>query len=366
MPVEMAIWRMTNSEPQPLAAQRLDFEVRLEDMLARTPSMIGIDLLIVGRQVTTGFGGIVDLLGLDADGRLHVLELKRDRTSRDVVGQVLDYGSWAETLSLDDIEQLFLEHHGEDASLEDAFADQFGSPLPEVVNAEQQFTIVASELDPASERMVQFLADSYGVPLNAIFFRHFTDEGRDYLARTWLREPQSTDGASVRTPRSKRRPWNGRDYYSILGRVDNEAERYQIAHKHGYLNAGGGSWYWKPLRHLKPGAREFAYVGGAGYVGIARVTGTMMDARDATVETNGQRRSLLDLPEVSEQFRERSLRDDLETRERVVPIEWLAEVPLDQAVSERGLFASQHVVCKLRDEHTIATVESALGMSGAI
>ena len=332
-------------------------------MLAATPSMLDIDLLVVGRQVTTGFGGIVDLLGLDGDGRVHVLELKRDRTSRDVVGQVLDYGSWAETLSLDDIEQLFLEYQGEDTTLEDAFADRFGSPLPEVVNADQQFTIVASELDPASERMVQFLANSYGVPVNAIFFRHFTDEGRDYLARTWLREPQPTDGAAVRTSRSKRRPWNGRDYYSILGRADNEAERYEVARKHGYLNAGGGSWYWKPLRNLKPGARVFAYVGGAGYVGISRVTGTMIDARDATVVVNGQTQALLDQPEVSQEMRERALSDDPEVRERVVPVEWLAEVPLSQAVSERGLFASQLVVCKLRDEHTIATVETALGVS---
>ena len=359
----MAIWRMTDSELQPLAASRLDFEHRLEDMLERSPSMIGIELLIVARQVTTSFGGVVDLLGLDSEGRVHVLELKRDRTPRDVVAQVLDYGSWAESLSLGDIEHLFTEHRGEDASLEDAFAERFGSPLPEVVNAEQQFTIVASELDPTSERIVGFLADSYGVPVNAIFFRHFADENRDYLARTWLRDPQPADTASVRTSRSKRRPWNGRDHYSILGRVDNEAERYQIAHKHRYLSAGGGSWYWKPLRNLKTGARVFAYVGGAGYVGIARVAGTMIDARDATVEVDGQQQALIDQPEVSQAMRERALSKNPEIRERVVPVEWLAEVPLDQAVSAPGLFASQLIVCKLRDEHTITTVETAMGIS---
>ena len=107
----------------------------------------------------------------------------------------------------------------------------------------------------------------------------------------------------------------------------------------------------------------FAYVGGAGYVGIARVTGTMIDARDATVVVNGQTQALLDQLEVSQEMRERALSDDPEVRERVVPVEWLAEVPLNQAVSQRGLFASQLVVCKLRDEHTIATVETALGIS---
>ena len=40
----------------------------------------------------------IDLLAIDADGNLHVLELKRDKTPRDVVAQVLDYGSWVTTL----------------------------------------------------------------------------------------------------------------------------------------------------------------------------------------------------------------------------------------------------------------------------
>ena len=31
-----------------------------------------------------------------------------------------------------------------------------------------------------------------------------------------------------------------------------------------------------------------------------------------------------------------------------------------------GLFASQVTVCKLRDEHTITTVESAFGLDSAI
>ena len=47
----------------------------------------------------------------------------------------------------------------------------------------------------------------------------------------------------------------------------------------------------------------------------------------------------------------------------VVPVEWLATRPLDQAVWEKGLFTSRITVCKLRDEHTIKTVEQALGLA---
>ena len=275
MAVEMVIWRMTDDGPRQLVSSPLDFEHRLEDMLAEDPGTSGTDLLIVGRQVKTAYGGSIDLLALDADGRTHMLELKRDRTPRDVVAQTLDYGSWVQDLSVDDLEQIYTDYHGDDTELDAAFAERFASPMPDVVNAEQQFTIVASELDPTSDRIVEFLAESYGVPINAVFFRHFNDDGRDYLARTWLLAPQPIEVKTGRTSRSKKRPWNGRDFYIVLGRAD-DPRRWAIASTYGLLNAGGGSWYWKPLRNLTPGSRVFAHVGGVGYVGIGKVTGELI------------------------------------------------------------------------------------------
>lgn len=363
MAVEMAIWRMTDAGPRELAPSPLDLEQRLEDMLADEPGMCGIDLLVIGRQVRTGHGGYIDLLALDSDGRVHVLELKRDRTPRDVVAQTLDYGSWVKDLSLEELEQIHLDHHGDETDLDEAFAERFGSPLPDVVNAGQQFTIIASELDPTSDRIVEFLAESYGVPINAVFFRHFSDDGRDYLARTWLLDPQPTEDKAARLSRSKSRPWNGQDFYIVLGRAG-DPRRWSVASKYGMLNAGGGSWYWKPLRNLTPRKRVFAYVGGVGYVGIGRVTGEMIPAREATVEIDGQSQPLLDQPELStDKWWQRAASEDPEMTEMVVPVEWLATRPLDQAVREKGLFASQVTVCKLRDEHTIKTVELALGLA---
>ena len=77
----------------------------------------------------------------------------------------------------------------------------------------------------------------------------------------------------------------------ILGRDKPGDPRWPIAHKYGFLNAGGGSWYWKPLRNLEPGHRVFAYVSGAGYVGIGRVTGKVIPARDAERSVTKRSRS---------------------------------------------------------------------------
>jgi len=188
----------------------------------------------------------------------------------------------------------------------------FGVAVPDVFNADQQMTIVASELDAASDRIVEYLASRYGVPLNAVFFRHFTDAGSEYLARTWLRAPEEAE--AKRSGKSgKVRPWNGRDYYVILGTVDH-SNRWPVSEKYGFVSAGGGPFYTKPLRNLALGNRVFAYVGGAGYVAVGRVTGTAQ--RLASLVVDG--RNLVDQPDVPDWMTEQAsaVEDDMATLPR--------------------------------------------------
>ena len=91
MPVEMGIWRIDGDTPRRLGASTLPSEATLEEFLERDPSLLGERLLVIGRQVRTPYGKYIDLLAMDADGNLNVLELKRDKTPREVVAQALDY-----------------------------------------------------------------------------------------------------------------------------------------------------------------------------------------------------------------------------------------------------------------------------------
>jgi hypothetical protein len=127
---------------------------------------------------------------VDGDGVLHAIELRRDRTPREATAQALDYGSWAQTLAHEDVLDLFGQYRpGE--TFERAFADRFGVAPPEEINTAHRLTIVASDLDPATERIIAYLA-GYQVPINVALFRHFKDGDRAYLARTWL----TVDGES--------------------------------------------------------------------------------------------------------------------------------------------------------------------------
>lgn len=363
MSLETAIWKVTETGPVRLEYSTLDLESSLEDMVVADPSLIGLDVLVIGRQIPTSYGGYVDSLAVDSDGQIHVIELKRDRTPRDVVAQTLDYGSWATDLTLDEVSVLYAEHN-EDGDLEDAFAERFSQPLPDVFNPDQQLTIVATELDPTSDRIVEYLAERFHVPINAVFFRYFQDGPNRYMTRTWLLSPEDAAASTSRGSRRRKvKPWNGRDFYVIQGTADSvRNDRWDLALRYGLLSAGGNSWYWKPLRNLSPGKRVFAYVGKVGYVGIGTVTGEMRPAREVKVEVDGQTLNLLDAPEVSERFIERALSDEKEITEMVVPVKWDVAVSQDEAVNEPGLFASQVTACKLRDERTIELVEERFGL----
>lgn len=361
MTVEMAIWKMTSDGPVPLEFTTLGLERELEDMIVADPSLVGMDLLVVGRQVITDFGGSIDVLAVDAEAHVHVLELKRDRTPRDVVAQALDYGSWAQHLTLDDLAAIYAPQHGE--TLAEGFAQRFSIPLPDVINARHELTVVASALDPASERIVSYLAEQYAVPINVVFFRHFTDGEARYLARTWLLPPEE---AETKRPRpagtAQLRAWNGQDFYVVLGNAEQGSHRWTLAARYGFVGAGGGGWYSKPLRNLSPGKRVFAYVGGTGYVGVGEVTGDVIPLRDFQAEVDGRLITVAEQPDVPEDMRARAASDDDDLTEYAVPVRWLVTRPVNQAVTERGLFASQVTVCKLRDERTIEFVTRELGL----
>ena len=106
MPLELGIWRL-GDELRPVEFCALETESRLEDILAGDVSILNPGLLLIGRQVLTAYGKFIDLLAMDADGNLVVIELKRNRTPREVVAQLLDYGSWVRELDVEEIAGIF-------------------------------------------------------------------------------------------------------------------------------------------------------------------------------------------------------------------------------------------------------------------
>src|SRR5262245_35047788 len=109
MPLEFGLWRV-DDKPVRLATRPMPLESRLGEVIDADPGLLGHPLLLIGRQIPTAYGKFVDLLGMDAEGGLHVLELKRDRTPREVVAQALDYGSWVQDLTNEQIRGIYTSY----------------------------------------------------------------------------------------------------------------------------------------------------------------------------------------------------------------------------------------------------------------
>ena len=110
MPTTVSLWALrADGSVDEIPPGRLDLEEQIEDAIEKSPGILGGDVLIIGRQVSTSSGPL-DLLALDDENHLVVIENKRDRTPREVTAQVLDYASWASKLTLDDIEEIYADY----------------------------------------------------------------------------------------------------------------------------------------------------------------------------------------------------------------------------------------------------------------
>jgi hypothetical protein len=333
------LFEITDGNLRPVSLGRLPSENMLQQWLAINPGLIGLEVLVLGREVPTVANARIDILAINREGDLVIVELKRDRTPRDIVAQVLDYASWVHGLNTKQVHEIALGKSGIELSV--AFREKFGIELPETLNGTHSMMIVASEFDASSKRIVEYLNEVHNININATFFTVFEQDGRMLLATDWLM-PQ--EQVAERSDRKIKAPWNGLWYVNV---DEGSARSWKDMLRYGFLSAGGGKIFSDPLRRLQQTDRIFAYQGGKGYVGYGQITSPVVPVSDFTVQ--GKR--LLDLE--LEQSNLGHDANDADKREYAVGVKWLKTFPIEEAKKFPGIFANPNVVCRLRDPKTI-------------
>jgi hypothetical protein len=181
MPINMKLWQAKGKDLLEIKCEPLNDEQRLQDWVVKDKSILGIDVLLVGRQVATATGGSIDLLAIDAQGNLVVLELKRDKAPHEIVAQTLDHASWVSDLSYEQIDAITKGFAGKPLSQE--FSDHFGNAIPKTVNTSHSMVILASELDASSERIMHYLAKQHRVPIHVLFIALFKTATGEFIGR---------------------------------------------------------------------------------------------------------------------------------------------------------------------------------------
>ena len=352
MPIQHAIWKV-GSTPEPLPISKLDTEKDLEDMIAARPDMISSGWMLIGRQVRTSYGGIIDLLAIAPDGSLVLIELKRDKTPREIVAQALDYASWMANLKPDKIAKIYASFEP-GKSLANAFESRFKAKLDEeTMNETHQIIIVAAVLDDATERILGYL-NAKGIAINALFFQVFLHGTEKFLSRAWLIDPGETqlNAATTIEENGKKQEWNG-EYYASFG--DAESRSWEDARKYGFISAGGGVWYSRTLKMLSVGDRVWVIIPKNGYVGVGIVRAEVTGVNDFTVMVDGVAKPALEVLEHREKYEK--TKDDLEMAEYFVGVDWLDTVPSKDAIWDVGFFANQNSASRPHAEKWRETLE---------
>lgn len=340
MSISMNLWSIEGGLLQAIPKSQIDLEKELEDWIVNDTSILNIDVLVLGRQVHTNFGGYIDILCIDREGDLIIIELKRNKTPRDVVAQCLDYASWICDLGFDDIDTICQKYNNK--TLGDAFNEIFDETIPETINENHQMIIVATSLDESTERIIQYLAEKHSININAVFFNIFKFHENQILGRSFLKDPEFIEEKSKQ---GKRAAWTG--YLFVNTGIDfNNARDWELNQKYNYISAGGGRRWINAIKKLKPNDKIFAYIKGSGYVGY----GIVDDSAVPVTEFRYNEGLFIDHLPTDHIWRSEKVDD--ENGEWFVKVNWLKTFSRENAKWLSNGFANQNVVCKLRDSRT--------------
>lgn len=188
----MRVYRIDSGEKFVEYAQH-DFtlenlEKTLQSWLIANPDAILEDsgMLVLGAEVTTNLGTYIDLLGLDRDGDVVVVELKRDETPRTTLAQALEYAAFVASLDHEDLEHLLREQMGNEAvSLSEAHREYFSLGDEEAVsfNKEQRLVIVGHRVTPQIRQTAVYLRQK-GLPVTCLEFSYFETDSKEQLLTT--------------------------------------------------------------------------------------------------------------------------------------------------------------------------------------
>jgi Endonuclease NucS len=188
MATEIKTWQIVNgnltlvnsSLPESKRRERED----LERWIKSNPEILGDDIAVIGEQVLTKSGPL-DFLGIDNNGNLVIVELKRDTVAREALTQALDYASDLATWEIDKVSEVCLAFTGQ--SLEDFFGNKFPdqSSGELTINQAQRLLLVGFSIEESLNRMIEWLSSRFSVGVNAIILKYVkTASGEELLSRT--------------------------------------------------------------------------------------------------------------------------------------------------------------------------------------
>jgi hypothetical protein len=188
MSTEIKTWEIIEGELKPISSTltengRKESE-HLEKWIKTKPDILGNDILIIGEQVYTKSGPL-DFLGIDNNGNLVIVELKREKLARLVLAQAIDYASDLSTWDIEKLSEVCIAYTGN--NLEDQLSAHFDDiKIDEItINQSQRLLLVGFAIEEPLSRMIEWLSTNFDMAINAIILNYVrTSNGAEILSRT--------------------------------------------------------------------------------------------------------------------------------------------------------------------------------------
>ena len=153
-------------------------EIDLEILLENNPEYFfeNSKILIIGRQVTTNLNTFIDLLGIDELGNTVVIELKRDKTPRETLAQLIEYASFIDNLDYEQLNDIFQNYSGEEVGLEEYHQQYYQNGESQNVswNKNSKLVIVAQDITKEIKQTSLYLRKK-GIDVYCVEFKYFVN-----------------------------------------------------------------------------------------------------------------------------------------------------------------------------------------------
>lgn len=180
--------------------EAVDYEKDFENWLENSPHVLFDDdfstVMWIGRQVTASneqYHRYPDLIGIDSNGDLIVVELKKGKTPRDVIAQILEYASWASKLTYQELNTMAIKYYEKDdqflnKDLIYIFNTIFYPDNDEMMevkfNTSQRLFIVAENISPTVKEVVRYLNQIAKIDISCLEYEVYRAGEEEFFIST--------------------------------------------------------------------------------------------------------------------------------------------------------------------------------------
>jgi len=191
--VDLMLWRNDGTKIVEVSKKSLPSqnvtEMTVEEWIKSNPSFLHEDMVIIAQQHSFPSGEKADLIGVDEDGALVIIEIKRKDTGGRVDFQFLKYVSYVSGWTYNEVEEIAKkfysdnenmleeEFHSLSTLLEESFGEDFSV---ENLNKFQRIIVVGQNIDVRIGSVLVWLSEQK-VGIKAVEFEPYKIENTTYL-----------------------------------------------------------------------------------------------------------------------------------------------------------------------------------------